>query len=78
MKKYKKVREEVTKLLKEKLALEYELYEFLRQRLHRQYLHIEPLANGPTTSLPTQSSEIPPMGMLDRLSIELMPRNTKS
>ncbi|KAK4294416.1 hypothetical protein Pmani_032957 [Petrolisthes manimaculis] len=76
MKKYKEVREEVTKLLKEKLALEYELYEFLRQRLHQQYLYIEPLDRGPTTSLPTQSEGIPPMGILDKLSIELMPRNT--
>ncbi|XP_068210961.1 heparan sulfate 2-O-sulfotransferase pipe-like isoform X2 [Palaemon carinicauda] len=70
-KKYKEVSEEVRKALKNRMALEYELYEFLKQRLHMQYLAVADILMKPTTEIPSRSTENVELSNWDRLDIEL-------
>ena len=70
-KKYKEVSEEVINALKNRMSLEYELYEFLKQRLHKQYLAVADRLRQPTTSIPSKSTENLGLSNWDRLDIEL-------
>ncbi|XP_066983415.1 heparan sulfate 2-O-sulfotransferase pipe-like isoform X1 [Macrobrachium rosenbergii] len=70
-KKYKEVSAEVRTALKNRMALEYELYEFLKQRLHRQYLAVADILMKPTTEIPSRSTEKVELSNWDRLDIEL-------
>ncbi|KAG7153551.1 heparan sulfate 2-O-sulfotransferase 1-like [Homarus americanus] len=68
-KKYSEVPEKIIKLLKERMGPEYELYEFLRQRLHLQYKHIASRLAAPTTAF-TTTSNVPRFAIWDRMDIE--------
>nr|XP_027225912.1 uncharacterized protein LOC113817995 [Penaeus vannamei] len=70
-KKYKPVSETVRKILKDKMALEYELYEFLKQRLHQQFESIADLLKLPTTKIHSRSTEKAALSSWDRMDIEL-------
>lgn len=70
-KKYKPVSETVLKILKDKMALEYELYEFLKQRLHQQFDSIADLLKLPTTKIHSRSTEKAALSSWDRMDIEL-------
>lgn len=76
-KKYSAVNDKVIRALKDRMALEYELYEFLRQRLHQQYLSIENILRLPTTKIASKSTEKTSFSNWDRLDIELG-RNSKN
>ncbi|KAK7077755.1 hypothetical protein SK128_021164 [Halocaridina rubra] len=70
-KKYKEESEEVKTALKNRMTVEYEFYEFLKQRLYKQYQSIEDLLRLPTTKLISKSTEDPSFSKWDRLDIEL-------
>ncbi|XP_042868859.1 heparan sulfate 2-O-sulfotransferase pipe-like [Penaeus japonicus] len=70
-KKYKPVSETVLKVLKNKMAHEYELYEFLKQRLFLQYKSIADLLQMPTTKIHSKSTEKSALSSWDRMDIEL-------
>ncbi|XP_069157584.1 heparan sulfate 2-O-sulfotransferase pipe [Procambarus clarkii] len=70
-KKYPKVSEQVLTVLRQRLGLEYELYDFLRQRLHLQHQQVAEKLAAPTTELPTRPTEVPRLAVWDRMDIEL-------
>ncbi|KAK8731292.1 hypothetical protein OTU49_007526, partial [Cherax quadricarinatus] len=70
-KKYPQVAERVLKALRQRLGLEYDLYEFLRQRLHLQHQQLLHTLTASTTRLPTRSTDVPRWGILDRMDIEM-------
>ena len=68
--KFKPLSQRALKILQSKLSFEYELYDFAKQRLAKQYMSIEHLLDF-TTPLPKPKGPKKELSAWDRFQIEL-------